>query len=76
MSKKGNVKRYGALWLLGMTMTRATDDPERKELKTSIPTRHHLALHSLRLLQGKRIHTMVEEALEAYFVANGVKAQS
>lgn len=38
-----------------------------KELKVKIATRLHMQLHSLKILEGKRIQDSVAEALEAYF---------
>lgn len=41
--------------------------PGMKELKVNIPVKYHLQLHSLKVLEGRHIHGVVEEALEAYF---------
>ena len=38
-----------------------------KELKVNIPVRYHLQLHSLKVLEGRQIHGVVEEALDMYF---------
>lgn len=41
--------------------------PEEKTVKVKIPKRQHIILHSARVLTGKTISEMLEEALEAYF---------
>lgn len=38
-----------------------------KELKVNIPVKYHLQLHSLKVLEGRQIHGVVEEALDRYF---------
>lgn len=47
------------------------NDPPRKattkELKVNIPVKYHLQLHSLKVLEGRQIHGVVEEALDKYF---------
>lgn len=46
-------------------------DPQKKattkELKVNIPVKYHLQLHSLKVLEGRQIHGVVEEALDRYF---------
>lgn len=38
-----------------------------KELKVHVPVKYHLQLHSLKVLEGRQIHLMVQEALDQYF---------
>jgi hypothetical protein len=45
----------------------ATAPDQLKELKVRLPTRHHLALHKLKILRGKPMNESVCEALDAYF---------
>lgn len=40
-----------------------------KELKVHVPVKYHLQLHSLKVLEGRQIHAMVQEALDQYFAA-------
>lgn len=40
-----------------------------KELKVNIPVKYHLQLHSLKVLEGRQIHGVVEEALDRYFAS-------
>ncbi|HET6405942.1 MAG TPA: hypothetical protein VFH78_14965 [Candidatus Thermoplasmatota archaeon] len=40
-----------------------------KELKVNIPVKHHLRLHSLKVLEGRCIHAVVQEALDSYFAS-------
>ena len=40
-----------------------------KELKVNIPIKYHLQLHSLKVLEGRQIHGVVEEALDRYFAS-------
>lgn len=40
-----------------------------KELKVHVPVKYHLQLHSLKVLEGRQIHLMVQEALDQYFAA-------
>jgi len=41
--------------------------PGMKELKVNIPVKYHLQLHSLKVIEGRQIHGVVEEALDRYF---------
>lgn len=38
-----------------------------KELKVNIPVKYHLQLHSLKVMEGRQIHGVIEEALDKYF---------
>lgn len=38
-----------------------------KELKVHIPVKYHLQLHKLKVLEGRQIHGVVEEALDLWF---------
>ena len=38
-----------------------------KELKVNIPVKYHLQLHSLKVMEGRQIHGVVQEALDQYF---------
>lgn len=40
---------------------------ELKEVKLKLPLRHHVSLHSLKLLRNESISDLVSGALEAYF---------
>lgn len=40
-----------------------------KELKVNIPVKYHLQLHGLKVLEGRQIHGVVEEALDRYFAS-------
>jgi len=45
-----------------------TKFPDRqKEIKVKIPLQYHVQLHTARILRGKTISSLVEEALAAYF---------
>ena len=48
-------------------MSVPTADAPEKELKVKIPVRHHLRLHSIKVLYGKHISDCITEALDAYF---------
>lgn len=41
--------------------------PGMKELKVNIPIKYHLQLHSLKVMEGRHIHGVVQEALDQYF---------
>ena len=41
--------------------------PGMKELKVNIPVKYHLQLHSLKVMEGRQIHGVVQEALDKYF---------
>jgi hypothetical protein len=47
------------------------NDPPRKtgtkELKVHIPVKYHLQLHQLKVLEGRQIHSVIEEALDQWF---------
>ena len=43
--------------------------PGMKELKVNIPVKYHLQLHSLKVMEGRQIHGVVQEALDQYFAA-------
>jgi hypothetical protein len=43
------------------------DLSERKTLKVSVPTKLHLQLHSVKILQGRNISDTVQAALSEYF---------
>ena len=46
------------------------DPPKKagtKELKVHIPVKYHLQLHQLKVLEGKQIHGVIEEALDLWF---------
>ncbi|HUR68921.1 MAG TPA: hypothetical protein VM370_06710 [Candidatus Thermoplasmatota archaeon] len=46
------------------------DPPKKtgtKELKVHIPVKYHLQLHQLKVLQGRQIHGVIEEALDLWF---------
>ena len=38
-----------------------------KELKVNIPVKYHLQLHSLKVMEGRQIHGVVQAALSQYF---------
>lgn len=38
-----------------------------KELKVHIPVKYHLQLHQLKVLEGRQIHGVIEEALDKWF---------
>jgi len=38
--------------------------PGMKELKVNIPVKYHLQLHSLKVMEGRQIHGVVQEALD------------
>lgn len=40
-----------------------------KELKVNIPVKYHLQLHSLKVMEGRQIHGVVQEALDKYFLS-------
>jgi hypothetical protein len=40
-----------------------------KELKVNIPVKYHLQLHSLKVMEGRQIHGVVQEALDKYFAS-------
>jgi len=40
---------------------------ELKEVKLKLPIRHHVSLHSLKLLRNQSISELVANALDAYF---------
>ncbi len=44
-----------------------TDDGELKELKVKLPLRHHIKLHSLKLVKKEPISDTVLKALTDYF---------
>jgi len=50
-----------------MMIREATKKPGMKELKVNIPVKYHLQLHSLKVMEGKQIHGVVQEALDKYF---------
>ena len=52
---------------LRMMIREATKKPGMKELKVNIPVKYHLQLHSLKVMEGKQIHGVVQEALDKYF---------
>ena len=41
---------------------------ELKEVKLKLPLRHHVSLHSLKLLRNRSISELVANALDAYFM--------
>ena len=43
--------------------------PGMKELKVNIPVKYHLQLHSLKVMEGRQIHGVVQEALDKYFAS-------
>lgn len=45
---------------------------ELKEVKLKLPIRHHVSLHSLKLLRNQSISELVATALDAYFAKNVV----
>lgn len=50
-----------------MMIRERTKKPGMKELKVNIPVKYHLQLHSLKVLEGRQIHGVVQEALDHYF---------
>lgn len=40
---------------------------DERPLRINLPLRYHMELHRLKLLSGKRMATVVAEALELYF---------
>lgn len=47
---------------------------ELKEVKLKLPLRHHVSLHSLKLLRNQSISTLVADALDVYFAKASVPA--
>ena len=47
---------------------------ELKEVKLKLPLRHHVSLHSLKLLRNESISELVATALDAYFQRAAVPA--
>lgn len=47
---------------------------ELKEVKLKLPLRHHVHLHSLKLIKNRSISELVANALDAYFAKNHVPA--
>ena len=45
---------------------------ELKEVKLKLPIRHHVSLHSLKLLRNQSISELVANALDAYFTKTAV----
>jgi hypothetical protein len=45
---------------------------ELKEVKLKLPIRHHVSLHSLKLLRNQSISELVASALDAYFSKTAV----
>lgn len=45
---------------------------ELKEVKLKLPIRHHVSLHSLKLLRNQSISELVASALDAYFAKTAV----
>lgn len=45
---------------------------ELKEVKLKLPLRHHVSLHSLKLLRNQSISVLVATALDAYFSKSAV----
>lgn len=56
-----------------MTDTATSRVEEEKDLKVRIPVRHHLRLHSIKVLTGKQISEAITEALDAYFAEREVE---
>lgn len=50
-----------------MMIREAPKKPGMKELKVNVPVKYHLQLHSLKVMEGKQIHAVVQEALDRYF---------
>jgi hypothetical protein len=50
-----------------MLIREPTKKPGMKELKVNIPVKYHLQLHSLKVMEGRQIHGVVQEALDHYF---------
>lgn len=46
---------------------------EDKPMKIQLSMRHHLMLHSLKILTGRTIAEIVDEALERYYDAEGIE---
>lgn len=40
-----------------------------KEVKVRVPVRHHLRLHTMKVLTGAQISDIVSQALDAYFAS-------
>lgn len=55
---------------------RETPAETMKELKVSIPVRYHLQLHTLKVLEGRQIHAVVQEALNGYFAQMRASSES
>lgn len=47
---------------------------ELKEVKLKLPLRHHVSLHSLKLLRSQSISDLVADALDAYFAKGPIPA--
>lgn len=54
-----------------MLIREASKQPAAKELKVNIPVRYHLQLHQLKVLEGRQIHSVIEEALDVWFTKVG-----
>ena len=52
-----------------MLIKERTKKPGMKELKVNIPVKYHLQLHSLKVMEGRQIHGVVQEALDKYFAS-------
>lgn len=50
-----------------MMIREQTKKASMKELKVNIPVKYHLQLHSLKVMEGRQIHGVVQEALDKYF---------
>lgn len=49
---------------------------ELREVKLKLPLRHHVTLHSLKLLKNQSISDLVADALDSYFDKTSVPAPS
>lgn len=47
------------------------DDATPREIKVRLPLRHHLRLHSVKILTGRQMSDVVAAALEDYFEKEG-----
>lgn len=52
-----------------MMIREAPKKPGMKELKVNVPVKYHLQLHSMKVIEGRAIHGVVQEALDKYFAS-------
>ena len=64
------------VWARDMMINAPVKKAGTKELKVNIPVKYHLQLHQLKVLEGRQIHGVIEEALDMWFQKiNGASTQ-